>query len=635
MESLRSRKKGRKLEVTRSRQKSKKSKRERSPCVSSSESADSSISNHRASLRRRSRGRDPRRKRGRSRSRSTDSSDQHSRKRKRQPSTNRAGTEKKKKTSKKRHKEHPIKRRAREIKQRYRRSISISCSCSCSDSSCRYSSKSCSTCSSSHSNSDGSSRERRQSTRSKRRSNDWGYSKEIKKRDGMKGKEKKGYPNKKGADELGFRNPNGKKVHECNGKVSSSSKVVHSPERVKTRKRNRNHLEESHSLSIPVENKTKVSRKYSNMDASQSGKSVSCNAECSVEEHVDESKAEDLELLLRQKALENLRKFRGCQFGKAEVLSFNKFKQPVCLDSREPVQAVSYGRSEGTRANETSEFERELKESLVTDRVLNGHHVDTRRERQQHIEASSSQRENNTFKSDMDLVRIQPSGARETCTSPVPYSQIPPVSEFHTDCDANTASLVSEVYPSKPDTSETISAHNDDNKPEKVADKDSDVVGLNKHRTWKTEVTELEEPSVKVLQDCTLEKEIVSYNSTSDTLQVCTLENKNSQTKMVKADRATAESSKGDTSPTEMPKLDDFTTSSKNQNSQTEMIKDVEGTGESSKEGASQTAIKESVDSTFQQKTMSVMRGGEMVQVSYKVYIPQRAATLAKRQLKR
>lgn len=632
MESLRSRKKGRKLEVTRSRHKSKKYKRERSPCVSSSESADSSISNHRASLRRRSRGNDSRRKRGRSRSRSTDSSDQHSRKRKRQPSTNRAGIEKKKKTSKKKHKEHPIRRRARESKQRYRRSISISCSCS--DSSCSYSSKSCSTCSSSHSNSDGSSRERRQSTRSKRRSNHWGYSKEIKKRDGMKGKEKKGYPNKKGADELGVRNPNGKKENECNGKVSSSSKVVHSPERVKTRKRFRNHLEESDSFSIPVENKTKVSRKYLNMDASQSGKSVSCNAECSVEEHVDESKAEALELLLRQRALENLSKFRGCQFGKAEVLSSNKFKQPLCLGSGE-LQVVSYARLEGTRTNETNEFERELKEPTVTDRVLNGHHIDTKRERQQHIEASSSQRENNTFRLDMDLVRIQPSGPRETCTSPVPYSQILPVSEFHADCEANTASLVSEVYPSKPDTSETISAHNNDNKPEKVVDKDSDVVGLNKHRTWKTEMTELEEPSVTVLQDRTLEKEVVSDNSTSDALQVCILENTNFQTKMVKADRATEESSKGDTSPTKMHKSDDFTISSKNQNSRTEMIKDVEGTSESSKEGASQNAIKESVDSTFQQKTMSVMRGGEMVQVSYKVYIPQRAATLAKRQLKR
>ncbi|KAH7446078.1 hypothetical protein KP509_01G038200 [Ceratopteris richardii] len=34
---------------------------------------------------------------------------------------------------------------------------------------------------------------------------------------------------------------------------------------------------------------------------------------------------------------------------------------------------------------------------------------------------------------------------------------------------------------------------------------------------------------------------------------------------------------------------------------------------------------------SFQEKTMSVMRGGEMVQVSYKVYIPKRAAELAAR----
>ncbi|XP_019194464.1 PREDICTED: uncharacterized protein LOC109188300 [Ipomoea nil] len=39
--------------------------------------------------------------------------------------------------------------------------------------------------------------------------------------------------------------------------------------------------------------------------------------------------------------------------------------------------------------------------------------------------------------------------------------------------------------------------------------------------------------------------------------------------------------------------------------------------------------------SHFQQKTMSVMRSGEMVQVSYKVYIPKRAPALSRRQLKR
>ncbi|XP_048442610.1 uncharacterized protein DDB_G0287625 [Pyrus x bretschneideri] len=39
--------------------------------------------------------------------------------------------------------------------------------------------------------------------------------------------------------------------------------------------------------------------------------------------------------------------------------------------------------------------------------------------------------------------------------------------------------------------------------------------------------------------------------------------------------------------------------------------------------------------SQFEQKTMSVMRGSEMVQVSYKVYIPKKAPALARRQLKR
>lgn len=39
--------------------------------------------------------------------------------------------------------------------------------------------------------------------------------------------------------------------------------------------------------------------------------------------------------------------------------------------------------------------------------------------------------------------------------------------------------------------------------------------------------------------------------------------------------------------------------------------------------------------SQYEQKTMSVMRGGEMVQVSYKVYIPKKTPALARRQLRR
>lgn len=43
----------------------------------------------------------------------------------------------------------------------------------------------------------------------------------------------------------------------------------------------------------------------------------------------------------------------------------------------------------------------------------------------------------------------------------------------------------------------------------------------------------------------------------------------------------------------------------------------------------------ESKGNSFEQKTMSVMRGGEMVQVSYKVYIPNKAPALARRKLQR
>ncbi|KAJ0246235.1 Uncharacterized protein HA466_0177900 [Hirschfeldia incana] len=40
-------------------------------------------------------------------------------------------------------------------------------------------------------------------------------------------------------------------------------------------------------------------------------------------------------------------------------------------------------------------------------------------------------------------------------------------------------------------------------------------------------------------------------------------------------------------------------------------------------------------ESQYEQKTMTVMRGGEMVQVSYKVYIPKKTSSLGRRQLRR
>ncbi|CAN8252797.1 unnamed protein product [Cochlearia groenlandica] len=49
-----------------------------------------------------------------------------------------------------------------------------------------------------------------------------------------------------------------------------------------------------------------------------------------------------------------------------------------------------------------------------------------------------------------------------------------------------------------------------------------------------------------------------------------------------------------------------------------------------------QKTIDETKDeSQYEQKTMTVMRGGEMVQVSYKVYIPKKASSLGRRKLKR
>lgn len=51
--------------------------------------------------------------------------------------------------------------------------------------------------------------------------------------------------------------------------------------------------------------------------------------------------------------------------------------------------------------------------------------------------------------------------------------------------------------------------------------------------------------------------------------------------------------------------------------------------------GSTESSKADDGGSEFQQKTMTVMRGGEMVQVSYKVYIPKKTPALARRQLRR
>ncbi|CAJ1957141.1 unnamed protein product [Sphenostylis stenocarpa] len=57
--------------------------------------------------------------------------------------------------------------------------------------------------------------------------------------------------------------------------------------------------------------------------------------------------------------------------------------------------------------------------------------------------------------------------------------------------------------------------------------------------------------------------------------------------------------------------------------------------GSSVKNNSDKLQLDSNQGSQFEKKTMNVMRGGEMVQVSYKVYIPNKVPALARRQLKR
>eukprot|EP01018_Ginkgo_biloba_P009991 Gb_08506 [translate_table: standard] len=589
MEDIKTRKRSRKLEVSRAKKKSKKTRREWSPSMSSSDYSDSSYTYHRRSQRRK----DSKRKIGRNQI--SDSVEPSSRRHKKQPSRRRDDVDKKKK-GKKRHKS-PIRRRVTGSKRRY---SSISTSSGSSDSSSSYSSKSCSTCSS-HSVNFGTKKKRLEKFRShhpKKCLSHWEFKERKQRGCYAEPENKKCNACKKGANKLGREN-----LHKHNGKTSDKGKLVYSPEHDKARKRQRGHAEEGSRLSVHVENRKLHGLKESYDNASQISKSFSCIEKCERKEKVSddaESKAEALELLLRQKALENLRKFRDCKLGIAEVPSAEKVEQKECLALREDDEVVSSGKCEGTRKYGKEEIEQDLWKPTTIDSVSE-HSPVTVRGFEQPLKVTSTQRERNK-------AELEKSSAGEICTLPVPTSERSVASDLHADCGAIPACSTFKNDASRSDTVATSKklTKDDINKPTTVVDKDSIVasVNLNNGHALENDMTKLEEPTVPMSPECAFETEIMSDKSADKVTSVHSLNNQISQAEMIKADEATAKISKSHASQTQMSKLD-------------------------------KSATQNSDNSTFQQKTMSVMRGGEMVKVSYKVYIPERAATLARRQLKR
>ncbi|KAF8102860.1 hypothetical protein N665_0191s0011 [Sinapis alba] len=71
--------------------------------------------------------------------------------------------------------------------------------------------------------------------------------------------------------------------------------------------------------------------------------------------------------------------------------------------------------------------------------------------------------------------------------------------------------------------------------------------------------------------------------------------------------------------------------SSRSSSAETETLGDNKGESQSEQKTNDETKD----ESQYEQKTMTVMRGGEMVQVSYKVYIPKKTSSLGRRQLRR
>ncbi|KAF4346376.1 hypothetical protein G4B88_015102 [Cannabis sativa] len=285
---------------------------------------------------------------------------------------------------------------------------------------------------------------------------------------------------------------------------------------------------------------------------------------------------DDLELVLRQKALENLRKFRGGRQTNGKTDSANQ-KDKNNVDEKAPQSSTTKAESAQIRFTEQDDS-----------RVVGGN------------------------------------SPREACVEQLVSTEPPSVKQQGIPAVGNVTTYSSQIKENiiakSPGRNEFASTkHNIARSTFQMAIADNLKQKLNAGTS--TVKSKLATPALK--------RQLSKTDSTQKQAPKC----EKTQEKLL-VDEKTLDETAVITNPT--------VTKSSNNN-------DGEGISNASSSAALEPSLKSSPGDTksdtlqeeaqegsqFEQKTMSVMRGGEMVQVSYKVYIPKKVPALARRQLKR
>lgn len=354
----------------------------------------------------------------------------------------------------------------------------------------------------------------------------------------------------------------------------------------------------------------------------------------------DTAKSDDLESILRQKALENLRKHRGGNTIIAKTLADQKEK------SHNDVKQSSIAVTESVQNTSLENADRVRSATQVADQISmpetsrnyarpsrNGRYSKTELGATQLGAAKSLQ-----TKSDKGY------GARVVSAGQVVDPTNVPRTERNSSFSSQSVESGTGPLAFKPNQVAITdkSKEKDVTTADAIIDKSKLVTsGLRREPSLKEVPTSQASPKVNLLMtNRNIEKGLAETTKTAKTIPL-------------KVSNAIAPEASSCLKPTSIsslrqePSLRQPLISEASLKAQSLMTKSASESSQSVPEASSSlkpTSVEETTKevqgeakegSQYEQKTMSVMRGGEMVQVSYKVYIPKKTPALARRQLRR
>ncbi|KAL5730480.1 hypothetical protein ACHQM5_003293 [Ranunculus cassubicifolius] len=333
------------------------------------------------------------------------------------------------------------------------------------------------------------------------------------------------------------------------------------------------------------------------------------------------SEAEDLELILRQKALENLKKFREHKGGndigvkQSSVLKGEPTKietEGGDIEVHNMKNTVTKGTSVSNSPKQTVQIpkadHRMVDNKAAEKKIINFN--DIRKSRQNpYVYRRDASNDDSVLKQtskSRDYSEGKPRAAK-TIVNKI-ASEPPKSSVVSTDThktDKRSATLASKT----PIVKKIVSD------PSKVSAVSSDPRETNKV------------PDSAASEFKTIVNKIVSEPLKSLVRSSKTLDTVSSELKIPTVEKVASETSKASAGSSDPHEINEVHGSSAPGASSAALV-----TGE---DGPIDAGNATTGGSGFEEKTMTVMRGGEMVQVSYKVYIPKRAPALARRKLQR